>query len=156
MKDDKYAVYMGLYDLVQKNIEVSGRKMEFKQETFLSTVGEPGLMANVLRWRGFDKDIFLEVAYWKLLERLPDRLVLKSWAKRANKNDYKIQTDIISTIVNSQEYLSHNTYIINNVFTGSEAKKLKLKFILREYSYRFYKKLPFSIKQIIRKILRVN
>ncbi|MGL5434322.1 MAG: hypothetical protein ACRDBO_02835 [Lachnospiraceae bacterium] len=154
-KEKQLFIYDGLFQLVNENLQASGGEMEFKKETFLSTVGESGQITDISEWRDFENDVFLEVAYLKLLERLPDKMAISIWKGKMGKAKKEVHAEIITSILSSQEYLLHNTYAINNIYSPVRQKKVSLRFGIREFMYRVYKKFPEPVKQVIRKMLKV-
>lgn len=153
--EEQKKIYDDLFQMVENNLRAAGKELDLKKETFLSMVGESREIIDVSKWHNFENDVFLEVAYYHLLERLPDSLALKMWKGKMKKAKKVVHRDIITSILNSQEYSSHNTYVVNNMYSLSDQPDISLRFRIREFMYRIYKKFPEPLKQVIRKILRV-
>lgn len=149
-------VYSDLYNIVKENMENAGKKMEFKEQTFLSTIGEESQVANILRWEHCDLDSFLENAFFQLLERMPDKVARSRWSEKTHKRDGEKKRKILISILNSQEYMMKNTYYKNNIYGNIESNKVGLKIRIRNRLVRIGRTLPLPLKQFVKKICGIK
>lgn len=146
-------VYSEIYRIVNENMIASGKQLEFREQTFLSTIGEQAQIANLLKWKDCDADSFLENAYYQLLERMPDQYARNRWNKNLSEKREGWRKEILSSVLNSREYMMKNTCYKNNIYGNVEFDKVRLKTRIRNRLVRLGRALPPPLKKIIKKII---
>ena len=152
----KWEVYRDLYKIVNDNMKTSGNSIEFKEGTFLTTVGERSYVADLLRWQECDSETFLENGYYQLLERMPDGLALARWKAESKMRQQDKQKKMLVSIINSQEFMLKNTYIKNNVYERHDFEYSGFKAKLRNGLIKRVRMLPVPIKRMIKTICRIK
>ena len=164
-------VYEKLYDIASYNLyESEGVAFEYSREAFLaSTCFKPG-EADLLLLNDLDNMSYIQGLYVFLLYRPCDIGALRAWTKNADMPQEEFRKKAVNTLSSSQEFYDKGVALVNNQYSSrSEANRE-----IAVYGggppigsghpaeaginklYRFYKKLPKPIRDLIRKIIGIK
>lgn len=152
-------IYSQLYKIVEQNMNVSGKNMEFSEPIFWYFVGEKKNVADILHLWDSDRQTFLTNMYLQLLRRFPESYAYERWSQD-QRDDIAVKKAIVHTLVSSEEFRIKQGLIKNNiVIMKSEQKhkdkRIHLKKRMINYLKPIAKRLPNIIKIRIKKYLKM-
>ena len=174
MTEKQLNCYKKIYEVTRNNMIASNEKMKITEEAFLVSVESPEDNTDIAKINQMSVQPFLQAVFCLILHRFPDDNVLKHYEKYDtchNPIDEKVKTNIIKSVVNSQEYSIKQRVIKNNVFQIEEkiiapSDNNSKEVIKEEYIspvekiiciypkfkglYNLYKKLPEKIRRVLR------
>lgn len=162
-------IYSRLYDIASKNLSESGGTFDYSCDVFLiSTDCRPG-EADILALKDLDNINYLQALYILFFYRTSDAEALKLWKEKANMSVDEFRRRAVQSLSKSQEFFDKRTELINNLYSSGEAKQAVPVYsgntlvgsgqpaeICVNKLYRFYKKLPTPIRNLIRKIVGIK
>lgn len=164
------SVYGKLYDIVENRLREYDKTMPSSKSVFLYAVDkEPGILDGT-QTKEMKDDIFFEVAYMGLLNRLPDESAKEAWKYQMQTEPENFRAQLLDALIFSQEAIIKGSIFKNNQIVAVKQRDLRVVQIsgvkqdisgdtiqkrgLKDRLYALYTKLPLSMRIFLRKILR--
>ncbi len=145
------------YALVQQNLEASGKGMQLpgRRVVLYQNTCVPGIL-DVRDLMGADRAEFLQMAYYGLLETLPEPAVLQSWQKKSELSEWDYRKAVLDALMQNPEVAAKGRIIRNNIYAEGDAGqgvvRRSLKQRILAAAYRIGRRLPLSIKSPLKKL----
>lgn len=168
--DDTQKVYGSLYDIASENMKNSGGDFEFSRDAFIfATQCVPG-QAELLQMNDMDNMSFIQSAYVSFFYRTCDAEAYKRWNGEKGLPEAEFRKKCITSLSRSGEFIDKGVTLKNNMYSSTAEANRSVSVINAPAQagadspvekavnklYRFYKKFPKPIKNLIRKILGVK
>ena len=163
--------YEKLYDIASYNLfESGGGTFEYSREVFLaSTCCKPG-EADLLLLNDLDNMSYIQGLYVFLFYRSCDIGSLRAWTKDADMPQEEFRQKAVKSLSSSQEFYDKGVALVNNQYSSHNKANREIVVyggglpvgtghpaeVGVNKLYRFYKKLPKSIRDLIRKIIGIK
>ena len=145
------------YALVRQNIESSGSDAQLpgRRVVLYMNTCIPGVL-DVQELMDADRIEFLQMAYYSLLETLPDQTVLQRWQAKTELSEWEYRKAVLDSLMQNPEVTAKGRVIRGNIYgdgdmDGGKARR-SLKQRLLSLGYRISRKLPLSIKIPLKKL----
>ena len=152
------SVYAEIYDIVNENMNRSGKEFPYNKNTFLCDVGSHPQDIFVSRYLQLSNEDFTEAMYVAALKRLPDDRTRAFWATKYDMPKEEFQEEILQCLAKSSVVAINHIRLMDNPYfeqkRGFRYKALGLLYGLTDKSNlrEFGKKLPDPVQQAIRKV----
>ncbi len=145
------------YELVKQNIEASGCKVQLPGSRVVLYMNTciPGIL-DVQDLLEADRTEFLQMAYYSLLETLPETGVIQSWQAKTELSEWAYRKAVLDTLMQNPEVAFKGRIIRNNIYADADecqehaGRSLKQRFL--SAGYRISRKLPLSIRIPLKKL----
>ncbi|MBO5283041.1 MAG: hypothetical protein J6B43_07965 [Lachnospiraceae bacterium] len=145
------------YALVKQNIEASGSSVQLpgsRVVLYLNTC-TPGIL-DVQELLDADRTEFLQMAYYSLLEILPEQEVIRRWQAKTELSDWAYRKAVLDTLMQNPEVAAKGRVIRNNIYAEADAAQgyagRSLKQRLLSAGYQVSRRLPLCIKVPLKKL----
>lgn len=145
------------YALVQQKLEASGTEMQLpgRRVMLYQNTCVPGIL-DVQELMEADRTEFLQMAYYSLLETLPEQAVLQSWQKKTELSEWEYRKAVLDTLMQNPEVAAKGRIIRNNIYADGDGQRevgrRSLKQRILAVGYRIGRRLPLSIKVPLKKL----
>lgn len=152
------SVYAEIYDIVNENMNHSGKEFPYNKNTFLCDVGSHPQDICVSRYLQLSNEDFMEAMYVAALKRLPDDRTRAFWATKYDMPEEAFQKEVLQCLAKSSVVAINHIRLVDNPYfeqkRGFKYKTLGLLYGLTDKSNlrEFGKKLPDPVQQVIRKV----
>lgn len=146
------------YELVKRNIEASGSNVQLPGSRVVLYMNSctPGIL-DVKDLLEADRTEFLQMAYYSLLETLPEPAVIQRWQEKTALTDWAYRKAVLDTLMQNPEVTVKGRIIRNNIYaeadTGQGRVRRSFKQRLLAVGYRISRKLPLGIKAPLKKLV---
>lgn len=152
-------IYSKIYDIAEKNLQKSGEEMVFSKDAFLYSTRQDLKHINVFDMPQYDNETLLQVLYVALFFRTPEENARLNWGKLKDMPKKEFQKRCFTTLASSQEFQKNGTILYNNIYSSPQvqinvsANNAVAANPYIEKLYGIYRKLPKSLKNMIKKVL---
>lgn len=109
-------IYDRLYDITSENMSKTGKTIAMYKETFLFKQRSEKGIFDVSLCGDCENEVFLQMVYVGMLERMPDPGAVKAWREKLSLPKSEFRRQMIEKISLSEEFAKKDVKIINNVF----------------------------------------
>lgn len=156
-------LYSSIYDIVEKNAEAAGSRLETDKECFLCLAESEPCRVDVLEMsREKDNMRFIQKAYISMLKRIVDPAALDAWKLSADLEPAEFQLRAVNGLKLSEEFflthvkLENNIYATNNPASAAPAAVPGSSVSMPEKLMRTYRKMPEFMKKAVRRMMGVR
>lgn len=154
METQEKRVYRDLFRIVEDNLNKEGLDLNISEGFFLYDITSPDGVLNVADIMEFDNESFLLCVFKKLLLRLPDDAAADHWRSKMGMSKDKFREQLLLSVIPSEERRIKHTKVLNNFYNKTKDKPPRAASGIKNKTYgqmyRVYKKLPESVRQLIK------
>ena len=158
MNERETAVYEGVYDVLEENMELRGETAPVSKSVFMLSIGHKANIVDLEKFKELDNEDFINAAYLELLRRFPFPGDVEYWMRIS---DYKRK--LILSIMNTPEFWNLHIQVDNNPYPISKARQKYRDFVYggsreefcKKWYYRLYMRFPEKIRKGIKKVVRL-
>lgn len=146
-------IYERLFEIADKNMQQSGRSFTCPKAAFLYYIKNDPCVTDVMELMETpaSNEEFLDIAYIAVLNRTADDTAKSTWKAHMDMPEKEFRRFLIRGLVNSDEARLTGRHI-SGYSRGSTGRK-SLRQRSMEKLLAVYRKMPESIKNIIRKVI---
>lgn len=140
-------IYKQLFDMTIKNNTNSKNIFTNKENTFLFYCKSDNYSVDISELMKIkaDNEEFIQIAYIALLNRPVDPDAVNMWSVFYYQPQKKFRTNVIHSILTSNEFANNKKKIYNNTVRKSPQN------ILIRGAYKVYRKCPGTVKDLVKK-----